>query len=616
MLTALFFLACDGSSPEPTPPPATYESAPPATSDAIAGAPITATLSFDDRHTHMLDVALDIPVAQAGPLVLSMPTWTPGSYLIREFARHVEGFSATDATGQPLAATRVSKNRWQVSVAAPGVVTARYRVYCRERSVRTNYVDGDLAVINGAPTFLTPVEDGRRVWHLRVELPPEWEGVYTGLDAEAGGFIAADFDELVDSPLVIGSPTVRALEVSGTPHRLVLAGPLGPWDVDQSAEDVSRIVQTQHDFWETVPYADYTFLQVLNERGGGLEHLDSTLMQAHRDATATRDSYLDWLGLVSHEFFHTWNIKRLRPRPLGPFDYESEVYTPSLWIAEGVTSYYDDLLLVRSGLMTEAEYLGRISKTVADIQSTPGRRVQTLQQASSEAWIRHYRPDENTVNTAISYYKKGALVALVLDAAIRESSRNARSLDDAMRLAYDRYAGPEGYTPEQIEALFSEVAGADLSALLDRCLRSTDELDFGPALSLYGLRFASPAATSGAWLGADTADHSGRRVITQVRRGTPAHDAGLQVDDELVAVDGWRVPASGEDDILSHIQPGTTVTVVLSRLGQLREVTADLRAPPADRWTIEIDPDASPEAAARRAGWLGLPMPVESEERL
>lgn len=609
-------LACDtpppATQPAPPVPPATYESSPAATPAEVAAEPIHVTLSFADRAQHMLDVSMRVP-AEAGPLTLFMPTWTPGSYLIREYARHVEAFSAAEADGTPLPVVRSAKNRWTITVPASGTVTVQYRVYCRERSVRTNFVDADMAVLNGAPTFMAPVEPVRRPWHIDLTLPEGWTGAYTGLDSRGRTeqFIAADFDEVVDSPIVAGAPTVRALTVPG--HRLVLAGPLGPWRVDQSAEDVARIVEVQQAFWGNVPYERYTFLQVVNEQYGGLEHLDSTLMQASRKATSSRDSYLGWLGLVSHEFFHTWNIKRLRPLPLGPFDYEAEVVTPSLWIAEGITSYYDDLLLVRAGLMEEDEYLSRLSKTIRRIQDTPGRLTQTLQQASADAWIKHYRPDENSVNTAVSYYSKGALVAFVLDAAIRQASDGTRSLDDVMRTAYDRHAGPEGYTPAQFEAIISEVAGVDLSPLLERCLRTTEELNYAPALAWYGLRFSVPeddAASPDAWMGAGTADQGGRRVVTRLQRETPAHASGLQVDDELIAIDGWRVPAAGESSVLSQLAPGSVVPVTISRLGQLRTIEVTLEAAPqSGMWTLEVDDDAEDAAEDHRSDWLAVAAP-------
>ena len=639
LLTPLLWLvAC---APEPSAPsapsgpsglpqaPTAVETPAPARPAAPSGAPLVHRLSFADRAHHRVDVTVEVPADAPGPVTLTMATWTPGSYLIREYSRHVEGFAAHGPDGAPLPVARSAKNRW--TIAAPGPFTATYGLYAREATVRTSFVDPDIAVINGAATFLSIHEPHGRPHRVVLDLPGDWAGAWTGLDPTPGGgpadFLAADFDELVDSPLVLGHAAVRALDVPGGLHRLVIAGDRGPWDVERSAADVATLARTHQAFWGTVPYDHYTFLNVVNETRGGLEHLDSTLMMTTRWATSTREAYRSWLGLVSHEFFHTWNVKRLRPEPLGPFDYEVEVVTPSLWAAEGLTSYYDDLLLVRAGLITEEEYLELLSEQVQRLHDTPGRHVQTLAEASAQAWIKYYRKDENSVNTAISYYTKGAVVGFLLDAAIRAETDGAASLDDALRLAYARHSGAHGYTPEQLEAALVQVHGGDLQPTLDRALRTTDELDLAPALAWFGLRRADPDAEAAAgegdgapetspsspaidtddppagWLGADTGGPAGRVVITQVRRGTPAFDAGLQVGDELVAIDGWRVPAEGPGDLLSALRPGQAVTVTVSRRGALRALPATLGVPPDDTWTLEIDPDAPPEAAARRQRW-------------
>jgi len=621
--------ACaEDAAPEIAPPgPAT----PAATSESPAAANATPIsqgphyrLAFADRAQHMIDVELTLPPAEADTRELWMATWTPGSYLLREYARQLEGLTAHDAAGTALAVTRTEKNRWSVASPSGGAVTVRYRAYAKEPSVRTNFVDADLAVINGAALFITERGSEGAPHSISVDLPPSWPRVHTGLDRTPGAgpsdFTAVDLDELIDSPLVMGAATVRSLDLPGAPHELVLAGALGPWDVDRSTADVTAIVKEQQALWGDEPYAHYTFLNVVNEKRGGLEHLDSTLMMTNRLATSTREAYVGWLGLVSHEFFHTWNVKRLRPAPLGPFDYEHEVYTPSLWVAEGLTSYYDDLTLVRAGLITEKEYLGRISDQLTGVQDTPGRGVQTLSQASADAWIKYYRKDENTVNTGISYYAKGMLVGWLLDARIRCETEGASSLDDVMRLAYARHGGERGYTPTEFEAVIHEVAGTSLAPELDRWLRTTDELDYAPALACYGLRFEDPDAKEAetedpetppepedppaGWLGAELSAQGSRHVVGTVKRGTPAHAAGIQVGDELVAIDGWRVPPDGPDKLWEALRPGATVRLTLSRRGALRDLDAVLTEKPKEHWVLAVDDDATDEAAARRGAWL------------
>ena len=320
-----------------------------------------------------------------------------------------------------------------------------------------------------------------------------------------------------------------------------------------------------------------------------------------------RRDRLRWLGLVAHEHFHTWNIKRLRPRGLGPFDYEREVYTPSLWIAEGLTSYYDDLLLVRAGLMKESEYLDKLGANIAAVQGRPGRLVQPLAQASFDAWIKHYRQDENSVNSSVSYYTKGAVVGWLLDAEIRRATGGRASLDHVMRAAFERFRA-EGFAPDEFRALASEVAGTDLGPFFARTVDTAVELDFGGALQWWGLRFAPTAGRRGddpvpGYLGA-TID--GGNLVQSVHRGTPAWDAGLAVGDEVIALDGARIDPGAIDWHLERRGAGHEGTLLVARRGRMVQVPLTLGEEPGRSWEVQIDPGASPQADRRRRAWLGL----------
>ncbi|HEU5116971.1 MAG TPA: hypothetical protein VFT74_09880, partial [Isosphaeraceae bacterium] len=363
----------------------------------------------------------------------------------------------------------------------------------------------------------------------------------------------------VDCPIYAGNPTVYTFEVDGKPHYLVNEGEGGVWDGPRSAADVEAIVKVERDFWGFLPYEKYLFFNILSETGGGLEHRNSTVLMASRWATRRRPDYLGWLNLVAHEYFHTWNVKRLRPIELGPFDYENEVHTRSLWIAEGITSYYDRLFVRRAGLCSVEEFLqgdppgpssefDRPRNDVEVLQDTPGRLVQPLESASFDAWIKFYRRDENTPNTAISYYTKGAVVAFLLDAEIRRATENAKALDDVMRLAYERFSGEKGYTPEEFRDVAEEVAGADLSGFFHRALETTDELDYDKALDWFGLRFTEPKkqenAPQKAWLGLSTRNEDGRLMVSVVKRETPGFKAGFNVGDEIIAIGEERIVPS------------------------------------------------------------------------
>ncbi len=570
--------------------------------------PIEYTLRFPAPHTHYVEVEALVPTGGRPAVELMMAVWTPGSYLVREFARHVEQVRA-EAAGQPLAVAKSRKNRWRIATGGAERVTVRYRVYAREMSVRTNFVDAGFALLNGAPTFLTLVEPGPRPHEVSVELPAGWTATVSPLPPAAGGqphrYVARDYDHLVDSPLLCGNPALYEFMEGGATHVLANEGEAGVWDGPRSAADVQRVVQAYLKLWGEAPYRRYVFFNMLVEAGGGLEHSDSTVLMSSRWRTGTRRDYLGWLSLVSHEFFHAWNVKRLRPVELGPFDYENEVHTANLWVGEGFTDYYDGLMVKRAGLSTREEYLDQLSNTIRELQTTPGRFVQSASQSSYDAWIKLYRPDENSPNTSISYYTKGGVIGFLLDARIRSATGGARTLDDVMRLAYQRFSGPRGFTTEEFRAVAGEVAGTDLSAWFARAADSTEELDYTEALDWYGLRFRPVEVREDkGWIGATTRNDAGRLLVSQVRRGTPAFEAGLNVDDEVLAIGEFRVRADQLDARLEQYRPGQRVSVLVARRDRLVRLEVTLGVEPPRGWSLEVRPDATSEQRRRLAAWM------------
>ena len=583
------------------------------------------TLRFPDPRTHYVEVEATIPTAGAAAVELMIPVWTPGSYLVREYARNVEDLAARGPDGKVLAMSKVRKNRWRVEAAGAATAVVNYRVYCREMSVRTNWVDASFALINGAPTFLT-LADGKPRPHEVVVAPARgWLRSITAMPEAPGGrphhYLAADYDTLVDSPIFVGNPSVYEFEVDGKRHYLVNEGESGVWDGPRSARDVEAIVREHRKFWGQLPYEKYVFFNLLVEVGGGLEHKASTVLMGSRWATRTRKAYLGWLDLLGHEFFHAWNVKRLRPVELGPFDYENEVYTKSLWIAEGLTTYYGPLLVRRAGLADREEYLGgdpesgpaaeRSGGPIEQLQTTPGRLVQPLEGASFDAWIKYYRPDENSANTAISYYTKGSVVGLLMDAKIRRATDGAKSLDDAMRLAYTRYSGAKGYTPEEFRAAVQEVAGVDMKPFFARALESTEELDYAEAYEWYGLRNKPAKDEKGkpkpekAWLGLVTKADEGRLLVTAVRRGTPGFEAGFNAGDEIIALGENRVRPSQWSDRMEQYRPNEVTSVLVSRRDRLTRLEATLGVEPPKRWLPEARPDASEAQKNHLKAWIG-----------
>ncbi|NOT25775.1 MAG: M61 family metallopeptidase [Acidobacteria bacterium] len=576
--------------------------------------PMKYTLRFPEPHTHYVEVTAVVPTSGRAQIELMMAVWTPGSYMVREYSRQVEAVTALAQDGRAIEVEKSDKNRWRIATGGSSSVTVNYRVYAREMTVRTNWVETDFAMLNGAPTFMTLADDSARPHEVTIEPATGWTRSMTGLAAMPGGphrYSAPDFDTLVDSPIVVGNPAVYEFTVEGKQHYLVNVGEGGTFDGARAARDLETIVAQYARMWGALPYDKYLFLNMLtlvNDGGGGLEHKNSTMLMASRWATGTRRAYLSWLGLASHEYFHAWNVKRLRPVELGPFNYEDEVLTRSLWVSEGVTDYYADLTLHRAGLMAREELLDSISNHIEDLQNTPGRLVQSVEQASFDAWIKYYRPDENSPNVAVSYYTKGAVLGFLLDAKIRAATKGEKSLDDVMRAAFARFSGTRGFTPEEFRAVAEQVSGVSLASFWATAVAGKAELDYAEALETFGLRFR-PVETprsdrpGRAWLGMSTRSDGGRLVVSEVRRETPAHLAGLNVDDEVLAINGFRVRTDQLSGRLDQYKPGDKATLLVARRDQILTLSATFGTEPARRWRLEVNPEAT-SAEEQRKRWL------------
>lgn len=586
--------------------------------------PLITTLRFTQPSAHLVEAELQAPRPDpATPVELWMPVWTPGSYLIREYARHLQDLEVRDAEGNPVPWRKTKKNTWEAGPGGDGDLRVTYRIYGRELSVRTNWIESDFALLNGAPTFLAVRGREAGPHRIRIEIPRSWAGVWTALpggEAEAAPdpgashraftFTAADLDELVDSPILAGNPAVYPFEVDGIPVTLLNVGEGGLWDGEKAARDVQKIVEEARDLYGALPFDRYLFFNCIAEARGGLEHKQSCVMMTSRYAFRRRKAYVDWLGLVSHEFFHVWNVKRSRPAALGPFDYEREAYTRSLWVAEGITAYYTDLIPRRGGLLDTAEYLEKLGDLVSSVQNTPGRAHQSLEESSLDAWIKLYRRDENTQNTTVSYYQKGAVVAWLLDAEIRRASGGERSLDDLMRVLFEKYAGERGFDDRDVQTEAERLAGIPLEPFFSRAVRGRDELDYTPALDTLGLHFRPADENPDAdpptvWLGIETTTTDGRLLIQRVRADGPARKAGLNVDDEILALGGYRVRADGFIERLKQYRPEERVEFLVARREAIRIVPVTLGTPPGLPWRLAVDPRAPAEAATARARWLG-----------
>lgn len=613
-----------------------------------------------DARNHFLTITAQFEADQP-ETELMMAVWTPGSYLVREYAQHIDSMTVTDAQGKPRAFHKVRKNRWRVDSAGTDSITVRYRLYCNDMSVRTNWVGLQYAMINGAPTFITVPDRLQQPHRVRLVMPKNWKRSATSLrqGAEPHQYVAANFDELVDSPIVAGNIHVYPFEAGGVEHQLVNIGESGYWDGATAATDLQKLVEEHQRMWGSIPYDRYLFLNMIVESGGGLEHDNSTLIMTSRWSFRDKGRYRSWLSLASHEFFHTWNVRRLRPKSLVRYDYENEVYTESLWIAEGITSYYQDLALVRAGLLSRNDYLSRLSGDVEGLQRTLGRTKQSLADSSYDAWIKYYRRSDNSSNTEISYYTKGAVAAFLLDVRIRKLTGGQRSLDDVLRIMFERYAGV-GYTPDEFRAVASEVAGADLSDWFRRAIDSTEELDYSD-LEFVGLEIPAPflaqqkaaAAEEGddpAEEGDDEDDEDeedeegdddgdddeddapaaqeaaakpkGRPwvglavgstgTVAAVTPDSPAYEAGINLGDEILAINDFRL-AGSLDSRLSQFEIGDTLEVLLSRRGQLMRMNLTIGARESESWRLRYLSKPSDEQKQQLELWLEVP---EAEEAL
>ncbi|MGI0080805.1 MAG: M61 family metallopeptidase, partial [Nitrososphaerales archaeon] len=508
-----------------------------------------------------------------------------------------------------------SKNKWAVTLDGAMTVKISYRVYAFEYTVDTSYLDTRHGVINGASVF--PYVEGAEKETLLLTIIPnrEWRVITTALErvenkAEGTSFNAPSYDVLIDSPIEIGNQQVYSFEVSNVPHEVSIFGPTVT-ETSAFVSDLKRIVEVTWPIFGEIPYKRYVFLVdfVGGSSGGGLEHLNSTHCIAPRLRMKPVQDYRSLMSLFSHEFFHAWNIKRLRPVGLGPFDYTNETYTKSLWVAEGITSYYDDLILRRAGLFSVPEYLDAFSININSLQSFPSSRFESAEEASFDAWVKHYRPNENTANTQSSYYIQGAVIGWMIDMETRHATSSKKSLDDVMRKIYRETFSRDGrgYTEEEFEATSNEVAGKSLSSeIFDTRVRGRAKVDFQKFLDYAGLKLGpkSKNPDSKGYLGVKLRTDGGRAVVVSKLFDTPAEASGLASGDEIVALDNLRMDMALISHYISHKNPGDIVRILISRDGYLETIEAKLGAAPLFEYRIYKSDTATQEQQNFFKAWM------------
>ncbi|WP_024546695.1 M61 family metallopeptidase [Picosynechococcus sp. NKBG15041c] len=567
-------------------------------------------VAMPQPQTHLFEVTIAVSQWEAAKLDLKMPVWTPGSYMVREYSRHLQDFRATTPTGTELPWRKVSKNHWQIETENIADIQVHYRVYANDLSVRTNHLDETHGYFNGAALFCFIPGYQDQACTLAVE-PPHiaWE-VNTTLpliEDQDNCFWVENFDVLVDSPVEVGIHESHEFLCEGKPHRWVVWGE-GNFDAEKAIADTKKIIQTEAKiFGGELPYDEYMFLLHLSGSGyGGLEHKESCSLNYPRFGFKKPDQYNRFMQLVAHEFFHLWNVKRIRPKELETFDYETENYTPSLWFAEGVTSYYDLLIPLWAGIYDKAFFLESLGKDLSRYLLTPGRLVQPLAESSFDAWIKLYRREAYSNNNQMSYYLKGALVALLLDLKIRDRHQNQKSLHDVLRILWEKFGKPEvGFTATQVEQIISYVAGEDLTAFFQTYLHTTAELPLEAALADFGLQLKpifEPQELP--YLGITVADQNNRTVIQSVNYDSPAHRAGIDPEDELLAIANYRTTAEQLNGRLQNYQAGDTISITIFHQDQLKTLAVTLAAPQPSSYQVVKNPQATAEQLQNLEGWL------------
>ncbi len=566
------------------------------------------TVILPQPANHLFEVSFAIQDLSSDVLDLKFPVWTPGSYLVREYVRHLQGFRALDAQDQPLPWHKASKNHWQVITQGNSTITVQYKIFANELTVRTNHLDLTHGYFNPAAMFFRVPGYEETAIVLTIIPPQNWH-ISTPLPAatsQANTFIAANFDELVDSPVEIGTHALYDFEVLGKPHQFAIWGE-GNFNIERLLTDTTKIIETEAALFEGLPYDRYLFLLHLSANAyGGLEHKSACSLIYSRFGLQSEDGYQKFMSLVAHEFFHLWNVKRIRPKGLEVFDYDQENYTDSLWFCEGTTSFYDLVIPLRAGIYDAKCYLNKVSEAITQLQTIPGRKIQPVSESSFDAWIKLYRPDANSRNAQVSYYLKGELVSFLLDLTIRAQHQNGRSLDDVMRQLWQQFGQPEvGFTRDQLKAIFESVAEMDLTVFWASYIDGTAELPFDESLAPFGLTLKAEVTHPLPYLGLTVKTEHGTAIIKFVEAGSPAEQAGIEPGDELLAISHFRVSADQLNDRLQHYQPKETIAITVFHQDVLRECAVTLGEPLPNRWTLQ--PVAQPTAAQQGLfqGWLG-----------
>ena len=545
-------------------------------------------------NSHYFAVKIEVQQNEAAVQQFKLPVWTPGSYLVREFSKNINQVRAIDAQGKPLSVQKTTKNAWEVQCKGVPTYTVFYEVYAFELSVRTPFLDNTHGFVAGAGVFMYTEENRNQKGVLHIHPHASFKKISTALviadfksDPSDQTFVFDDYDQLVDSPIEIGNHEEFSFLASGVRHRVAMYGESNA-NIKELQRDMPKVVEAATGVFGSNPNNDYLFIVHNVKNGqGGLEHKNSCVLSVGR-WSYTGGGYLGFINLVAHEYFHLWNVKRIRPIELGPFNYDQECYTSLLWVMEGITSYYDELLLLRAGFYTKTDFLNKLQSQINYVEGSPGSRIQPVAHASFDAWIKAYRPNENSANTTMTYYSRGAVIGAVLDAFLIQKSKGKQSLDGFMLLLYQKYALElqRGFTAAEFEQELAHYCGQDMHAFFAQYVNGTEIIPYQKYFEPIGIKVTDITNTLTNF-GAAIEGGEILKVRT-VRSGSAAEDAGISAGDEILACDRYRIDKTSLENKYNNLLPGVEMELLVSRDGKVFTTKCVMKTYAKPQFSLQI----------------------------
>ncbi len=566
------------------------------------------TLSMPKPHNHLFEVTIRISDVTSPTLDLHMAAWRTGRYVIMDFAGGVQEFSAQNGSGKTLPFKKIDKDTWRIEKGKEKTALITYKVFANEFNMRTRELNGEHAFLDPLAVFMYVDELKNVPLQLTVVPYGDWK-VTTGLEEVKGlplTYSAPNFEYFGDCPIEIGRQQDFTFDVDGVPHIISMYGE-GSWKIDSLISDIKKIVEVTKQFWGVLPYKKYVFLIHCQPNArGGTEHINSTVMGVQPFSFSDPAAYQNFLSLVSHEFFHTWNVKQLKPASIAPYDFSKENYSEEFWVSEGSTSYYDDLMLVRSKFIQPDRYLNIVTQMVNADRSRYGNTVQSLAESSFDAWIKYWRSRQNSNIAESNYYEKGSHVSLLLDLELRHRSKNKYSFDDVLRTMLKRFPPSKGFTNDDLKKVCEELGGGSFHEFFKNYIFGTAPLPWDQTLAYAGLELAPNESAPPVGLGITLSETNGRSVVTSILPGSPADLSGLELQDEIIALNGFKFRTSDLKPKLGLMKAGDTATLHLFRNEKIKEINVSLASVGAVSVTVRKmdNPDELQKSIYDR--WLGI----------